>query len=582
MSNYVWPSFNANSGGFINGGGAANEVAYFSAPDTLSGDSRFRFDPTTGCFALGADAILGTSAGVSRNFDYSTTITDAVTDLIFGYYSKITYSPSGNISNTGIVGHEISFEIPSSNSHSITTFSSGGMEVYWTNSGSGNVSHGFALQAFAENRGSGAITSELGAFYFNSQSNGTGGVTGSAFKDGNFGCAGQSGSAQGTVARDYTFYAETPGHTGTMDVHCGLYMEDQEFGTQSWAIQTTGGKWQCGAPSGKDSLIYLQDSDVAHGITSIVPTDVYGAFTSISPTAGGLGLLGISDSDSIALSGFGYFGTTSPSNTTAAIQFKGGKRSGTNLQDLGATDVLFSIINNSLTSSPNLWITGGGSIYVRQQFGNARLDIASSSSDSSASSLRVTDSGDGSAMFIVRNDKRTGFGTSTLNSTGEFLSKTASSGITKIATFTGAAHTGITSTTEANWFDVAPNQTHTWTAGDVTTQRAAVFRAETIAASGASIFTNAATLALTGAPTAGSNVIITNPFAFWVQSGSSRFDGLIDVSGIAASSAALKAVATSDTPSVAFTGGGNAPNFAPAGYLKINVGGNSRYIPFWS
>lgn len=525
MANFVWPPTGNSSGGFIDGGGATNEVTYFSASDTLAGDPKFRFDAATGGLAIGVDALLGTSGGISRNFDFSTTITDASTDQIYGYYSNITYSPSANISNTAIAGYEISFNIPASNTRDITTFSSAGMEVYWVNSGSGDISHGFAFQAFAENRGSGSILSELGAIYFNSQNNGSGGVPGSAFKEGNFGCAGQSGSAQGTVARDYTFYAETPGHTGTMDVHCGLYFEDQEFGTQSYAIQTAGGKWQCGAPSGKNSLFYMQDDDVAHGITTIVPTDVYGAITSISATSGGLGILGLSDTDAVGLSCFGYIGSAAPSNTTAAIQFKGAKKSGTGLQDLGGSDVLFSLINNTSTSSPNLWITGGGSIYVRQRFGNARVDISSSSSDSSATSLRVTDSGDGSAMFVVRNDKRIGFGTSTLNSTGEFLSKTTSSGITKIATFTGAAHTGITASTEANWFDIAANQTHTWAAGNLTTQRTCVIRGETIAFASASTVTNAATLSITAAPAAGSNATITNAYALWVQAGATRLDG---------------------------------------------------------
>ena len=56
----------------------------------------------------------------------------------------------------------------------------------------------------------------------------------------------------------------------------------------------------------------------------------------------------------------------------------------------------------------------------------------------------------------------------------------------------------------------------------------------------------------------------------------------LDVSAIDAGNPNLKITATSDTPTVAFTGGGNAPTTAPAGYLEILVGSTPRYIPFWA
>lgn len=56
---------------------------------------------------------------------------------------------------------------------------------------------------------------------------------------------------------------------------------------------------------------------------------------------------------------------------------------------------------------------------------------------------------------------------------------------------------------------------------------------------------------------------------------------LFDLSGIAAGSATIKITATSDVPTVTWLGGGSAPNAAPAGYLEIQVGANTRYMPFW-
>ena len=55
----------------------------------------------------------------------------------------------------------------------------------------------------------------------------------------------------------------------------------------------------------------------------------------------------------------------------------------------------------------------------------------------------------------------------------------------------------------------------------------------------------------------------------------------LDLSAISAGNPNLKITATSDTPTVAFTGGGSAPTTAPAGYIEILVGATTRYIPFW-
>lgn len=56
-------------------------------------------------------------------------------------------------------------------------------------------------------------------------------------------------------------------------------------------------------------------------------------------------------------------------------------------------------------------------------------------------------------------------------------------------------------------------------------------------------------------------------------------------STVAAGSDVAKFTATNATPTVAFTdngGASHAPTTAPAGYLQVNVGGTSYYMPFWS
>lgn len=69
--------------------------------------------------------------------------------------------------------------------------------------------------------------------------------------------------------------------------------------------------------------------------------------------------------------------------------------------------------------------------------------------------------------------------------------------------------------------------TRTWLTGGITTQREYLFNAPTYAFAGSSTITAAATLAVTGAPIAGTNATITTAYALWVQGGVSRFDGKI-------------------------------------------------------
>lgn len=70
-----------------------------------------------------------------------------------------------------------------------------------------------------------------------------------------------------------------------------------------------------------------------------------------------------------------------------------------------------------------------------------------------------------------------------------------------------------------------------------------------------------------------------------LASGATALSGAIDLTGVASGSPSIKANATSDTPTVAFTDNGaanHAPTTAPAGYIEILIGANARYIPFWA
>jgi hypothetical protein len=83
--------------------------------------------------------------------------------------------------------------------------------------------------------------------------------------------------------------------------------------------------------------------------------------------------------------------------------------------------------------------------------------------------------------------------------------------------------------------------------------------------------TNAATVYISNAPTEGAA-----NYALFVDTGDSRFDGLIE-STVAAGSPVLKVAAgTSDTPS------SSPETNAEAGWIEIQVGSDTRYIPYYT
>lgn len=71
--------------------------------------------------------------------------------------------------------------------------------------------------------------------------------------------------------------------------------------------------------------------------------------------------------------------------------------------------------------------------------------------------------------------------------------------------------------------------TRQFATGALTTNREFTFIHPTYGFVGASTLTNAATVAITGAPVAGTNATITNPLAFWVQAGESSLAGNLGI-----------------------------------------------------
>jgi len=101
-----------------------------------------------------------------------------------------------------------------------------------------------------------------------------------------------------------------------------------------------------------------------------------------------------------------------------------------------------------------------------------------------------------------------------------FAPPAATSGSPTLFTVTAPAHTALAAGTEANDLYFNLNRTVQFTGGTTLNyQRAAYFVAPTYAFTSATTVANAATVAISGAPTAGTNAAQTQSIGLWVQSG---------------------------------------------------------------
>lgn len=136
------------------------------------------------------------------------------------------------------------------------------------------------------------------------------------------------------------------------------HIRDNENATRDYLLgaQDLGANWQ--AIGGRQ--FRFQASGVAHGMTAIVPTDVYGFLAPASATAGGIQLEGLSDTASdIGLFLTGIVGNATP--TVPGIAFGGYKKNGTTVQAFTSSEVLFGFYNGG---SQKAYMFGDGGFNI--------------------------------------------------------------------------------------------------------------------------------------------------------------------------------------------------------------------------
>ena len=147
------------------------------------------------------------------------------------------------------------------------------------------------------------------------------------------------------------------------------------------------------------------------------------------------------------------------------------------------------------------------------------------------------------------------FGVSSTDFTGSpfTISNTAvATGAYTGFSFTGAAHTNQTASTEATMVNWNLAQTVQFATGALTTQRAVRIQAPTYGFVGASTITTASTLSISGPPVAGTNATITNAYALNVES------GYVNVAGGVLTGGTSVNAPTSSTPLLGLGGDGSS------------------------
>lgn len=127
------------------------------------------------------------------------------------------------------------------------------------------------------------------------------------------------------------------------------------------------------------------NSNVAHGITDLTTTSVYGISDILSSTDGGLRLMGLSDADATGIAVVGIVGSNNPTDTIPSILLLGGKKNGTSWQAMGSSETVLKV-NNQFACL--MTILGNGYVGIGQDTPSALLDV---NGLAKTTTLKVTD-----------------------------------------------------------------------------------------------------------------------------------------------------------------------------------------------
>jgi hypothetical protein len=276
--------------------------------------------------------------------------------------------------------------------------------------------YGIAFSGDAFHTGAGTVTTLVGGYFYAEASAGTATSAFSLYAEGN-------GATGGAITNNYGLFVESPYTSGAGSITnaYGIFLNEQVTGTNKWNIYSDGatsrnffaGTVGIGDTTPDYSLeLYeatstpvfaLSDDDIAHGVTTIAETDVFGHLSSISTTVGGAYLQGLADASGIALQMRGVQ-SSDPTDTVPAVSIIGAKASGTGVVDLAAAETIFQVANNDDTSA--LSILGDGKVGIGIDVPTAKLQISTTAA-TTALKLRAASGQSAHLLDFVDSDGAT-------------------------------------------------------------------------------------------------------------------------------------------------------------------------------
>jgi hypothetical protein len=271
-------------------------------------------------------------------------------------------------------------------------------------------------------------------------------------------------------------------------------------------------------------------------------TDAYDVFVDVAP----VGSATLTRSWSLGVAG--------------AAQMGAGLVLGTALSPPGENDLVFGVgaTNVSAANTGRLGYIAGASqqFYVSMNTGAyVPLLVGPAAGGFTQGSVPfATASGqlgqDNTKFFWDDTNIRLGVGNGAPSATLHVVQPAVATGLPTAFLLASGAHTNLTLSTEDVGVNFNLSATKQWATGAIATQREALFQAPTYAFVGASVITNSATVAITGAPAQGANATITNAYALWVQAGITNLAGKTAI-GVTLPTATLHLAATTATAGTA-------------------------------
>jgi len=284
------------------------------------------------------------------------------------------------------------------------------------------------------------------------------------------------------------------------------------------------------------------------------------------------------------LPGVGQAGTGCPAGIKA-LSFSGGGGTGAAASALvspnGAVMALGNIVpGTGYTSAPTVTLSGCGTAPTFVAYLEQDQDVVGTLGPGTGGSngrLLLT-GGDANASVAITGQNGTGgFGANIV------LFDLPPGGVPLTEFFGTVELAGTMSAASGNRFlSIGGTITDTTGTGTVGTQAPFFIGGQTLAASSAVTYTNASTVFITGAPVAGTNVTITNPYAFRIGAGNSIMPTLI-LAG-ATPTVAASQVGFGNTLVAAGTGtcpSGTVGGQTVAGCNQINVAGTAHVVPYF-